>query len=56
MAKELVQSFHSFLNLKSAQMVSYIKNLDMCEELTTFTFFGDIKKLKNYNNLLRKII
>jgi len=56
MAKELIQSFHSFLNLKSMQMTSYIKNLDMCEELTTFTFFGDIKKLKNYNNLLRKII
>ena len=46
MAKELIQSFHSFLNLKSTQMVSYIKNLDMCEELTTFTFFGDIKKIK----------
>jgi len=46
MAKELIQSFHSFLNLKSTQMVSYIKNLDMCEELTTFTFFGDFKKIK----------
>ncbi len=56
MTKELMQSFHSFLNLKSTQMTSYIKILDMCEELTTFTFFGDIKKLKNYNNLLRKII
>ena len=38
MAKELIQSFHSFLNLKSTQMVSYIKNLDMCEELITFYF------------------
>ena len=44
MAKELTQSFHSFLNLQSTQMVSYIKNLDMCEELQTFTFFGDFKK------------
>ena len=26
MAKKLIQSFHSFLNLKSTQMVSYIKN------------------------------
>jgi len=44
MAKELTQSFHSFLNLQSTQMASYIKNLDMCEELQTFTFFGDFKK------------
>jgi len=56
MAKELIQSFHSFLNLKSSQMVSYIKNLDMCEELTTFTFFGDVKKIKELQHLLRKII
>jgi len=47
MAKELIQSFHSFLNLKSTQMTSYIKNLDMCEELTTFTFLQQFVK-KNY--------
>jgi len=29
MTKELIQSFHSFLNLKSTQMTSYIKNLDI---------------------------
>jgi len=29
MAKELIQSFHSSLNLKSTQMTSYIKNIDM---------------------------
>ena len=28
-------------------MVSYIKNLDMCEELTTFTFFGSFEKNKD---------
>ena len=28
-------------------MVSYIKNLDMCEELTSFTFFGNVEKYKN---------
>ena len=44
MTKELMQSFHSFLNLHASQMVSYIKNIDMCEELTTFTFFGNIEK------------
>ena len=54
MAKELIQSFHSLLNLKSTQMVSYIKNLDMCEELTTFTFFGDIKKIKELQQFVKK--
>jgi len=54
MTKELVQSFHSFLNLKSTQMVSYIKNLDMCEELTTFTFFGDFKKIKELQQFVKK--
>jgi len=54
MAKELIQSFHSFLNLKSTQMVSYIKNLDMCEELSTFTFFGDIKKIKELQQFVKK--
>jgi len=54
MAKELIQSFHSFLNSKSTQMVSYIKNLDMCEELTTFTFFGDIKKIKELQQFVKK--
>jgi len=54
MAKGLMQSFHSFLNLKSTQMVSYIKNLDMCEELTTFTFFGDVKKIKELQQFVKK--
>ncbi len=54
MAKELIQSFHSFLNLKSTQMVSYIKNLDICEELTTFTFFGDVKKIKELQQFVKK--
>ena len=54
MAKELTESFHSFLNLKSTQMASYIKNLVMCEELTTFTFFGDIKKIKELQQFVKK--
>ena len=54
MTKELIQSFHSYLNLQSTQMVSYIKNLDMCEELTTFTFFGDINKIKELQNYVKK--
>ena len=54
MAKELMQSFHSFMNLKSTQMVSYIKNLDMCEELITFTFYGNIEKIKELQQFVKK--
>ena len=54
MAKELVQSFHSYLNLQSTQMVSYIKNLDICEEFTTFTFFGDINKNKELQQFVKR--
>ena len=51
MVKELMQSFHSFLNLHASQMISYIKNLDMCEDSNHFTFFGNISKnLKIYIN------
>ena len=35
-------------------MVSYIKNLDMCEELITFTFFGNIKKTKELQQFVKK--
>ena len=54
MTKELAQSFHSYLNLQSIQMVSYVKNLDMCEELTTFTFFGDVNKNKELQKYVKK--
>ena len=54
MNKELIQSFHSFLNLQSTQMVSYIKNLDMCEELQTFSFFGDINENKDLQQYVKK--
>ena len=54
MTEELTQSFHSYLNLQSTQMVSYIKNLDMCDELTTFTFFGDINQNKELQKYVKK--
>ena len=54
MSKELIQSFHSFLNLQSTQMVSYIKNLDICEEEKTFSFFGDINKNKDLHQFVKK--
>ena len=34
-------------------MVSYVKNLDMCEELTTFTFFGDFEKYKSIQKYVK---
>ena len=51
--KEMSQSFHSFLNIQATQMISYLKNLDMCEELTTFTFFGDFEKYKNISKYVK---
>ena len=54
MVSELTQSFHSYLNLQSTQMVSYIKNLDICDELITFTFFGDVNKNKKLQNYVKK--
>ena len=53
MSKELTQSFHSFLNLHAPQMVSYIKNIDMCEELTSFTFFGNTEKNKDLHKYVK---
>ena len=54
MVKELIKSFHSFLNSRSTQMVSYIKNLDICEQQITFTFFGDIEKIKEIQLYVKK--
>ena len=54
MGKELMSSLHSFLNLHASQMVSYIKNIDICEELTTFTFFGNIDKFKDLHQYVKK--
>ncbi len=54
MVKELTQSFHSFLNLQATQMISYIKNLDVCEEFTTFTFFGDVNQNKELQQFVKK--
>ena len=54
MSNELMESFHSYLNLQSTQMVSYIKNLDMCDEIKTFTFFGDFNKNKELYHYVKK--
>ena len=54
MTKELEQSFHSYLNLQSTQMVSYIKNLDICDQLQTFSFFGDVNEIKELHIYVKK--
>ncbi len=54
MNNELIGSFHSYLNLQSTQMVSYIKNLDFCEEINTFTFFGDFNENKEIHQYIKK--
>ncbi len=51
--KELIQSYHAFLNLHSSQMVSYIRILDMCDEFTTFTFFGNFEKYKDMHKYIK---
>ncbi len=53
MSKELIESLHSYLNLQASQMVSYIKNLDLCEEITTFTFFGNIEENKELHQYVK---
>jgi len=55
MGNKLMQNLHSFLNLQASQMVSYLKNLDMCEELSTFTFFGNIEKLEDLHQYVKKL-
>ena len=54
MSKELIQSFHSYLNLHASQMISYTKNLDMCEDQITFTFFGDLEKNKDLHKFVKR--
>ena len=34
-------------------MISYVKNLNICEELTSFTFFGNFEKNKNIHNYVK---
>ena len=53
MFEELAKSIHSFINIRSAQMISFIKNLDMCDELITFTFFGNLKKINEIHNYVK---
>lgn len=52
--EDLSKTFHSYINLNSTQMFSYLKYLDIVEEKITFTFFGDIKKMSDLNNFVIK--
>ena len=50
----LTGCFHSYVNLHSTQMFSYLKNLDIAEEKITFTFFGNIKNINGLHNYIKK--
>jgi len=50
--EELKQSIHSYLNLHAYEMISYLKNLNMCDELTSFTFYGNFEKNKNIHKYI----
>ena len=52
--EDLSKTFHSYINLNSTQMFSYLKYLDIVEEKITFTFFGDIKKMSDLNKFVIK--
>ena len=43
--QSLMKCFHSYINIHSIQMLSYLKYLDIAEEKITFTFFGNTKNL-----------
>ena len=49
-----MQCFHSYINLHSIQMLSYLKYLDIAEEKITFTFFGNIKNLIELHKYVKK--
>ncbi len=51
---KLAKSFHSYINLQSTQMFSYLKYLDFIEEKITFTFFGDLANLRELQKYVKK--
>jgi len=52
--QSLMQCFHSYINIHSIQMLSYLKYLDIAEEKITFTFFGNIKNLDELHRYVKK--
>ena len=52
--QSLMQCFHSYINLHSIQMLSYLKYLDIAEKKITFTFFGNIKNLAELHKYVKK--
>ena len=53
----LSKSFHASINSNFAQMFSYLKILDVCEENITLTFYGKLNELcKLKNNVVKNFL
>ena len=50
----LKKSYHSFINLNSSQMFSFIKALDVCDNSISFTFYGNNKTNKEIQIFLQR--
>jgi uncharacterized protein len=50
----LKKSFHSLINSNFSQMFSFIKTLDICENIISFTFYGNKDDISNIINNLQK--
>ena len=50
----LKKSFHGIINSNFAQMFSFIKVLDMCDDNISFTFHGNFHKDKSIHKFLQK--
>ena len=50
----LKKSYHSFINLNSTQMFSFIKTLDICENNISITFYGEKFLNSEIKNNLQK--
>tara|TARA_B100001123_G_scaffold445670_1_gene597860 strand:- start:46 stop:1995 length:1950 start_codon:yes stop_codon:yes gene_type:complete len=50
----LMKCFHSYINLHSIQMFSYLKYLDIAEQKITFTFFGNPKNINELYKYTKK--
>ena len=52
--ESLMKCFHSYINLHSEQMFSYLKYLDIINEKITFTFFGNTQNIYNLYTYVKK--
>ena len=50
----LKKSFHQIINSNFSQMFSFVKTLDLCENIISFTFYGNKDDISNIINNLQK--